>query len=149
MRAPCTVQGPIPGIAVSSAMNSSSGSLLKTSGFSRPFDSRPARSRSVLVFRHDSPASRSVPGSTASSSAGEGRWPPNSASDAGQGPARGSLAWIRQTLTLLAVPRLAASAVRPQSADEIGAKARTSSSMQGNPVALSHDDPKAALLRAL
>ena len=136
MRAPCTVQGPIPGIAVSSAMNSSSGSLLKTSGFSRPFDSRPARSRSV-------------PGSTASSSAGEGRWPPNSASDAGQGPARGSLAWIRQTLTLLAVPRLAASAVRPQSADEIGAKARTSSSMQGNPVALSHDDPKAALLRAL
>ncbi len=36
MRAPCTVQGPIPGIAVSSAMSSSSGSLLKTSGFSRP-----------------------------------------------------------------------------------------------------------------
>jgi alcohol dehydrogenase class IV len=58
------------------------------------------------------------------------------------------LAWIRQTLTLLAVPRLATSAVRPQHADEIAARARTSSSMQGNPVALSHDDLKAALLRA-
>ena len=59
------------------------------------------------------------------------------------------LARIRQTLTLLAVPRLATSAVRPQHADEIAAKARTSSSMQGNPVALSHDDLKAALLRTL
>jgi hypothetical protein len=35
-RAPCTVQGPIPGTAVSSAMSSSSGSALKTSGFSLP-----------------------------------------------------------------------------------------------------------------
>jgi alcohol dehydrogenase class IV len=59
------------------------------------------------------------------------------------------LAWIRQTLTLLAVPRLATSAVRPQHTDEIAAKARTSSSMHGNPVALSHDDLKAALLQAL
>lgn len=58
MRAPCTVQGPIPGIAVSCAMSSSSGSLLKTSGSSRPSDSRPARSRSVLIFRHESLASR-------------------------------------------------------------------------------------------
>ena len=59
------------------------------------------------------------------------------------------LARIRQTLTLLAVPRLATSAVRPQHADEIAAKARISSSMQGNPVALSHDGLKAALLRTL
>ena len=72
MRAPCTVQGPIPEIAVSSAMSSSSGSPPSASGFSRPSDSRPARSRSVLIFRHDSPASRSLPGSSASSSAGEG-----------------------------------------------------------------------------
>ena len=57
---------------------------------------------------------------------------------------RPRLAWIRQTFTLLAVPRLATSGVRPQHADEIAAKARTSSSMQGNPVALSHDDLKAA-----
>jgi hypothetical protein len=40
-------------------MSSSYGSLLKTSGFSRPSDSRSARSRSVLIFRHESPASRS------------------------------------------------------------------------------------------
>ena len=59
------------------------------------------------------------------------------------------LAWIRQTLTLLAVPGLAAFGVRPQHADEIAAKALASSSMQGNPVALSHGDLKAILLRAL
>ena len=72
MRAPCTVQGPIPGIAVSSAMSSSSGRLLSTSGSSRPSDSRSARSRSVPIFRHESPASRSLSGSTPSNSAGEG-----------------------------------------------------------------------------
>ncbi len=38
MRAPCTVQGPMPGMTVSSAMSSSSGSLLKTSWFSLPSD---------------------------------------------------------------------------------------------------------------
>ena len=59
------------------------------------------------------------------------------------------LAWIRQTLTMLAVPGLAAFGVRPQHADEIAAKALASSSMQGNPVALSHGDLKAILLRAL
>jgi alcohol dehydrogenase class IV len=59
------------------------------------------------------------------------------------------LAWIRQTLTLLAVPGLATFGIRPQHADEIAAKALTSSSMQGNPVALSHDDLHAILLRAL
>ncbi len=59
------------------------------------------------------------------------------------------LAWIRQTLNLLAVPGLAAFGIDPQHADEIAAKALTSSSMQGNPVALSHSDLKAILLRAL
>ena len=39
------------------------------------------------------------------------------------------LAWIRQTLTLLAVPGLAAFGVCPRHADEIAAKALTSSSM--------------------
>jgi alcohol dehydrogenase class IV len=59
------------------------------------------------------------------------------------------LAWIRQTLTLLAVPGLGTFGIGPQHADEIAAKALTSSSMQGNPVALSHGDLKAILLRAL
>jgi len=59
------------------------------------------------------------------------------------------LAWIRQTLTLLAVPGLATFGVGPEQADEIAAKALTSSSMQGNPVALNHGDLKAILLLAL
>ncbi len=60
-----------------------------------------------------------------------------------------ALAWIRQTLTLLAVPGLAAFGLRPQHADEIAAKALISSSMRGNPVALSHGDLEAILQRAL
>src|SRR5208337_5006307 len=48
------------------------------------------------------------------------------------------LAWIGQTLTLLAVSGLAVFGIRPQHADEIAAKAQKSSSMQGNTVALSH-----------
>jgi alcohol dehydrogenase class IV len=60
-----------------------------------------------------------------------------------------ALAWIRQTLTLLAVPGLAAFGVRPQHADEIAAKALISSSMRGNPVALSHGDLEAIIQRAL
>jgi alcohol dehydrogenase class IV len=59
------------------------------------------------------------------------------------------LAWIRRTVTLLAVPGLAAFGVRPQHADEIAAKALMSSSMQGNPVALNHGDLEAILLRSL
>ena len=59
------------------------------------------------------------------------------------------LAWIRQTLTLLAVPGLATFGVGPQHADEIAAKALTASSMQGNPVALSHGDLETIVLRAL
>jgi alcohol dehydrogenase class IV len=62
---------------------------------------------------------------------------------------RDGLAWIRQTLTLLAVPGLGAFGIRPQHAGEIAAKALVSSSMQGNPVALSHGDLEAILRRAL
>jgi alcohol dehydrogenase class IV len=59
------------------------------------------------------------------------------------------LAWIRETLALLAVPSLAAFGLGPEHADDVAAKAMTSSSMQGNPVALSHDELKAILLQAL
>ncbi len=59
------------------------------------------------------------------------------------------LAWIRETLVLLAVPGLAAFGFGAGHADDVAAKALTSSSMQGNPVTLSHDDLKAILLQAL
>jgi alcohol dehydrogenase class IV len=59
------------------------------------------------------------------------------------------LTWIRETVTRLAIPGLAAFGVRAQDADDIAAQAARSSSMQGNPVPLSHDDLRAALLGAL
>ena len=59
------------------------------------------------------------------------------------------LAWIGETLTLLGVPGLAAFGLGPGQADDIAAKAVTSSSMQGNPVPLSHDELKAVFLQAL
>jgi alcohol dehydrogenase class IV len=59
------------------------------------------------------------------------------------------LSWIRETLTLLQVPGLAAFGLGPQQADDIAAKALVSSSMKGNPVSLSHADLKAILLEAL
>jgi len=59
------------------------------------------------------------------------------------------LAWIRETVTLLAVPGLATFGVRPDQAGEIAAKAAGSSSMQGNPVALSDSDLRAIVLQAL
>ena len=59
------------------------------------------------------------------------------------------LAWIRETVTQLAVPGLAAFGVRPEQADETAAKAAKSSSMQGNPIALSDSDLRAIVLRAL
>ena len=58
------------------------------------------------------------------------------------------LAWIRRTLALLNVPGLAVFGLGPGQADDIAAKAMTSSSMQGNPVALSHAELKAILLQA-
>jgi alcohol dehydrogenase class IV len=47
------------------------------------------------------------------------------------------------------VPSLATFGIAPQHAGEIAAKAATSSSMQGNPVALSYADLKAILLQAV
>ncbi len=63
--------------------------------------------------------------------------------------AEDGLAWIRQTLALLGVPGLAAFGLGPVSADDIAARAMTSSSMQGNPVALRHAELKAIVLEAL
>ena len=59
------------------------------------------------------------------------------------------LAWIGETLTLLGVPGLAAFGLGPGQADDIAAKAAASSSMQGNPVPLSHGELKAVVLQAL
>jgi alcohol dehydrogenase class IV len=59
------------------------------------------------------------------------------------------LAWIRETVSLLAVPGLAAFGIGPEHADDIAAKAARSSSMQGNPVALTHRDLCAIVLQAL
>jgi alcohol dehydrogenase class IV len=59
------------------------------------------------------------------------------------------LAWIRETLTLLGVPRLAAFGLRPAQADDIAAKAMMSSSMQGNPVTLNRAELKTVVLQAL
>jgi len=59
------------------------------------------------------------------------------------------LAWIRETITLLALPGLGAFGIQPQHADDIAATAATSSSMQGNPVFLSHGDLRAILLQSL
>ncbi len=59
------------------------------------------------------------------------------------------LAWIRETLVLLDVPGLAVFGFGAGHADDVAAKALTSSSMQGNPVTLSHADLKAILLQAL
>ena len=59
------------------------------------------------------------------------------------------VAWIRETLTLLQVPGLAAFGLGPQQADDIAAKALVSSSMKGNPVPLSHADLKAIVLEAI
>ena len=59
------------------------------------------------------------------------------------------LAWIRETIARLALPGLAAFGVRPGDAGEIAGGAARSSSMQGNPVALSQDDLRAIVRSAL
>jgi alcohol dehydrogenase class IV len=59
------------------------------------------------------------------------------------------LAWIGETIALLGVPGLAAFGLGAGQADDIAAKAMTSSSMQGNPVPLSHGELKAVFLEAL
>ena len=57
--------------------------------------------------------------------------------------------WIRDTVTRLAIPGLAALGVLPGTADEIVAKARTASSTRGNPIALTADELHEALALAL
>jgi alcohol dehydrogenase class IV len=59
------------------------------------------------------------------------------------------LAWLRETITMLGIPHLSAFGIGPQDADEVAVKAAASSSMQGNPVVLSHGDLRAILLQAL
>jgi alcohol dehydrogenase class IV len=59
------------------------------------------------------------------------------------------LAWLRETITMLGIPGLATSGIGPGDADDVAVKAARSSSMQGNPVTLSHDDLRAILLAAL
>jgi alcohol dehydrogenase class IV len=59
------------------------------------------------------------------------------------------LAWIRQTLGMLAVPGLATFGLGPGQAGDIAAKAAGSSSMRGNPVTLSHDELEAVFVQAL
>jgi alcohol dehydrogenase class IV len=59
------------------------------------------------------------------------------------------LAWLRETITMLGIPHLSAFGIGPQDADDVAVKAAASSSMQGNPVVLSHGDLRAILLQAL
>jgi alcohol dehydrogenase class IV len=58
------------------------------------------------------------------------------------------VAWIRQTVALLDVPGLGALGLRPEHADEVVAKARKASSMQGNPIALTDGELHAILAEA-
>jgi alcohol dehydrogenase class IV len=59
------------------------------------------------------------------------------------------VAWLRDTLALLEIPGLAEFGIKPEHVTEIAAKAIKSSSMQGNPAALSLHDLSAAVLQAL
>jgi alcohol dehydrogenase class IV len=59
------------------------------------------------------------------------------------------LTWIRETVSQLAVPGLAAFGIGPQHVDDVAARAARSSSMQGNPVALTHSNLRAIVLQAL
>jgi len=55
------------------------------------------------------------------------------------------IAWVRQTLALLAIPRLGELGLLPEHAGGIAAQAMRSSSMRGNPVALTEGDLGAIL----
>jgi alcohol dehydrogenase class IV len=59
------------------------------------------------------------------------------------------IGWLRETGVLLAVPRLRVFGLRPEQAGEVATKARTSSSMQGNPIPLPVDTLQEILLQAI
>jgi alcohol dehydrogenase class IV len=59
------------------------------------------------------------------------------------------LAWLRETITMLGIPGLAAFGIGPADTDDVAAKAARSSSMQGNPVTLTQDDLRVIVLQAL
>ena len=59
------------------------------------------------------------------------------------------LAWIRETVTQLGVPGLGRYGLQPEDADGIAARAARSSSMQGNPVTLTHEDLRTILLQSI
>jgi outer membrane PBP1 activator LpoA protein len=58
------------------------------------------------------------------------------------------VAWVRETLALLAIPGLGTFGLVPEQDAGIAAQALRSSSMQGNPVALTEGDLCAILARA-
>jgi alcohol dehydrogenase class IV len=58
------------------------------------------------------------------------------------------VAWVRQTLALLAIPGLGTFGLAPEQAGGIAAQALRSSSMRGNPVALTEAGLRAILARA-
>jgi alcohol dehydrogenase class IV len=58
------------------------------------------------------------------------------------------VAWVRQTLALLAIPGLGTFGLAPEQAGSIAAQALRSSSMQGNPVALTDASLREILARA-
>lgn len=58
------------------------------------------------------------------------------------------VAWVHETVAMLGIPGLGAFGLRPEDADDVAAKALRSSSMQGNPVPLSHTDLRMILAQA-
>jgi len=64
-------------------------------------------------------------------------------------PAEDGLAWIRETIHLLAVPGLASFGIRPDQAGDIAAAASRSSSMAGNPVPLPESTLRNVVLASL
>ncbi|HEY7431167.1 MAG TPA: iron-containing alcohol dehydrogenase [Streptosporangiaceae bacterium] len=59
------------------------------------------------------------------------------------------VSWLRETVSLLAVPGLGEFGLRPGDAGPVAAKAAVSSSMQGNPVPLSDDTLRAVVRQAI
>ncbi len=58
------------------------------------------------------------------------------------------IAWVRQTLALLAIPGLGTFGLAPAQGSDIATQAQRSSSMRGNPVVLSEGDLRAIIAGA-